>query len=326
MRSHLELEVILCVVVADVFDHLLHAGFLVAGVRDHTVLDVVAEDVTERTTEILMTRVTEERTAVSQHTYHAAQETEVGERHHLLLHTVLLIKEPPTGTELNLTRYTTVLEVTQHGSDYLVGAGVEVIENGLSQMAFRVHLIEEMTHRFGGRELTDGVKTGVCTQLRKHLRVVVTDSTVVVLLGPARSIVHLSLCMQISVLVLTNLVCAEFLACERFLEDGIDLGVGVRLVVELLNTVVTQTATHRLEEVMAFLERIYQIAKLGDCNTANGGEPSRYAFQVAASIFIPASGRQVGSMRTSAVGSSFTILCHSSESAGSSVVQTSSTP
>ena len=95
MRSHLELEVILRVVVADVFNHLLNAGFLVAGVRDHAVLDVIAEDVTERAAEILVTRVAQERTAVGQHTYHAAQETEVGECHHLLLHTVFLIEEPP---------------------------------------------------------------------------------------------------------------------------------------------------------------------------------------------------------------------------------------
>ena len=60
VRVGLELEIVLCVVVADVFDHLLNAGFLVAGVRDHAVLDVVAEDVTERTTEVLMTRIREE--------------------------------------------------------------------------------------------------------------------------------------------------------------------------------------------------------------------------------------------------------------------------
>ena len=58
MRSHLELEVVFGVVVADVFYHLLNAGFLVAGVRDHAVLDVIAEDVTERAAEVLVTRIT----------------------------------------------------------------------------------------------------------------------------------------------------------------------------------------------------------------------------------------------------------------------------
>ena len=60
VREGLELEVVFCVVVADVFYHLLNAGFLVAGVRNHAVLDVVAEDVTERATEILVTRIGEE--------------------------------------------------------------------------------------------------------------------------------------------------------------------------------------------------------------------------------------------------------------------------
>ena len=64
----LELEVVFRVVVADVFYHLLNAGAFVADVGDHAVFDVVTEDVTQRTTEVLMTRIREEGTAVGQHT------------------------------------------------------------------------------------------------------------------------------------------------------------------------------------------------------------------------------------------------------------------
>ena len=71
--SNLKFKIVLCIIIANILYHLLNAGFLVAGVRDHAVLDVVAEDVTERAAEILVTRVREERTAVGQHTYHAAQ-------------------------------------------------------------------------------------------------------------------------------------------------------------------------------------------------------------------------------------------------------------
>ena len=53
----LELEVVLRVVVADVFHHLANTLFFVASERNHALLDVVAEEVTHGATEILMTWV-----------------------------------------------------------------------------------------------------------------------------------------------------------------------------------------------------------------------------------------------------------------------------
>ena len=71
-----KIKVVFRVVVADVFYHLLYAGFLVACVGNHAVLNVVAEDVTERAAEVLMTRIREERAAVGEHTDEAAEQTQ----------------------------------------------------------------------------------------------------------------------------------------------------------------------------------------------------------------------------------------------------------
>ena len=70
--SLIELEVSLGVVVRDILYHTsenLHITW------QQTLLYVVAEDITEDTTEILMTRIAQERTRVSEHTYETAQQS-----------------------------------------------------------------------------------------------------------------------------------------------------------------------------------------------------------------------------------------------------------
>ena len=69
----LELEVVLSVVVRDVLNH---AREVLHVVRYKTLFNVCTEDVTEETTEVLVTWVREERTRVSQHTYEAREKTE----------------------------------------------------------------------------------------------------------------------------------------------------------------------------------------------------------------------------------------------------------
>jgi hypothetical protein len=93
-RGRLELEVVLGVVVRDVFHHL--AETVPLFVRDFAVLHIGCDEVTHDAAEILVARIREERAGVGKHTYETAEESEEGEAVHLLLHTVLLIEEPPT--------------------------------------------------------------------------------------------------------------------------------------------------------------------------------------------------------------------------------------
>ena len=125
--KYLEVEVASCVVVADILYHLTHTLLFVTSEWDKTLLNVIAEDIAERAAEVLVTRIREEGAAIGKHTYEAAEQTEVRECHHLLLHTVLLVKEPPARTELYLTRATAILEVTKHRCDDFVGTRIKTI-------------------------------------------------------------------------------------------------------------------------------------------------------------------------------------------------------
>lgn len=52
----------------------------------------------------------------------------------------------------------------QQGGNHLVGTGVEVVKNGLGELAHAVHLVEELGHLLGGIELADGVEAGIGTE------------------------------------------------------------------------------------------------------------------------------------------------------------------
>ena len=52
---YLEVEVVLCIVVADVLNHLTDTLLLIACEWDESVLDVLTYEVTECATEVLMT-------------------------------------------------------------------------------------------------------------------------------------------------------------------------------------------------------------------------------------------------------------------------------
>mgnify|MGYP007056205773 CR=1 FL=1 len=71
-----KLEIVLCVVVCDVLNHLVHTCSLIARVWHLAILDVGGDEVAEDATEIFVTRVGEERARVGQHTHKSAQQTE----------------------------------------------------------------------------------------------------------------------------------------------------------------------------------------------------------------------------------------------------------
>ena len=84
----LKLEILLGVVVGDVFDHLSQEVKL-AG-RQQTRLHIITNKVAERSAEILVARIAQEAARVGEHTHKAAQQAQQRERIHLSLHSIHL--------------------------------------------------------------------------------------------------------------------------------------------------------------------------------------------------------------------------------------------
>ena len=70
-------------------------------------------------------------------------------------------------------------------------------------------------------------------------------------------------------LVLANLIVREFLLSNSLCKDVLNLCVGVRLIVELLDTVVRKAASHLMEEVVTLLQSIHHVSESADFHTCH---------------------------------------------------------
>jgi hypothetical protein len=104
-----------------------------------------------------------------------------------------------------------------------LATGIERIENGTGELVLGVELIEEVAHGTGGVELADRVETGVRTELVEHRGVVVANGTVVVLLRPARIVVHLAADLKEGVHYTGAPLRRELHATQGLREDGLYL-------------------------------------------------------------------------------------------------------
>ena len=84
-RGLIKIKVSAGIIVRDVFNH-ADKCFLV--VREKALFNVVSENVAEQSSEILMTRIAQERTAICEHTYKTTQQSKNREGIHLACHTV----------------------------------------------------------------------------------------------------------------------------------------------------------------------------------------------------------------------------------------------
>ena len=201
-QPSIKLEVAAGVVVRDILDHAaqnLHVG------GQQTALHIVGEEIAENATEVLVTRIAQERAAVGQHAHKTREQAKHREGVHLTDHAIHLVVEPPARTKLYLTGFAT-LEVAEHRGDDFVGTGVECIENGTRELTLHIQAIQEVGHGLGGVELADGVETGVRTELTVHGRVVVADGSVVELLCPVGVGIHLGHHAEEAVLILAHLI------------------------------------------------------------------------------------------------------------------------
>ena len=92
------------------------------------------------------------------------------------------------------------------------------------------------------------------------------------LLGPAGFCVLNGEDIHHRTLELQNLLLAQGLTAVNLVEDGLDLGVGVVLSIELLDAVVAQLAAHRCEEVVTFLDCVDIVVEALDVHTAHLGQ------------------------------------------------------
>ena len=190
-----------------------------------------------------MTRIGEEGAGVRQHADEIAEDTEIGKRSHLFLHAGLGVVEPPAGALLDFTGNFISLEASDQAADQLIVRGVEGKENRLRAFAGYVERREEIGNAAAAVVLGNHVKTGVRPHLGKHAGVVVAFAGVMNLHDNAETVVFLAEMHEDRCLILFGLFQCQRFACHSFLEGCSGFLHGVFPERNVIQAVVTGTAT-----------------------------------------------------------------------------------
>ena len=102
-----------------------------------------------------MARIAYETSGVCEHAHESAEQSKHGQTLYLASHSRFLIKEPPPGAELHLSRNASVVEVIGHAHKGLIVFRVQTVENGFCQFAFISEPVEKPVACFGERKIID---------------------------------------------------------------------------------------------------------------------------------------------------------------------------
>ena len=256
----LQVEVALGVVEADAADDLLQ-GLFIVGIL--AVLDPLADDVAHDAAEIVVAGVAQEAAAVGQHTDEVAQQAEVGQGLHLVLHADLLVAEPPGAAGLDLAGHLVGLEAAADGADLLVVDGVQAVDDGLGALVGVVQSAEQGRDGAAAGVLGDHVKAGVGAQQGVHLAVDAAQAGVVQLHGHAVLVVQLAQVDQDGGLVLLGLLGGDGFAGHGLLVDGVHFLDGSFTVGHVVQAVVRSAAAHLDKELQPLGQGVHHAVDAG---------------------------------------------------------------
>jgi len=171
---------------------------------------------------------------------------------------------------LDLPGYGTILEIAQHGGNQVVVSRVEVVDDGFGQLVGRIQSVQELAHGLGYGEVADGVEAGIGAQFGEKATVVVADSAVMQLLGPAFFVVHDGEFVHHGRLELADFLRGEWLTTVYLIKYGVNVGLRVVFGVEFFDTVIAEFATNGSEEVVAHLQGVNDVGKAADAHAGNG--------------------------------------------------------
>ena len=139
-----------------------------------------------------MSGVGQEASGIGQHSNESGQVAQVSQGDHLILHTGLVIVEPPSGTLLDLGNSGGILKASEDGTDGLVVVGVQAVDDSSGQLVGYDQSVQEVSHLCGRSLVVDAVVTGLGTQLLEHQSIVVALTTVMQLHSPVKLVIFLA--------------------------------------------------------------------------------------------------------------------------------------
>ena len=146
-----------------------------------------------------------------------------------------------------------------HGGKNLVVLRIEIVEDGLGEFILHGELVQELMSGSSTLHVMDGVISRVRAKYVEHAGVVVAYCSDVELLSPTLRVVHTGKIEKDGAAELQDLFLGRHLASERVAEDSVDFFEFEILCIEGFETVVRQTASHFMEEVVTLLKGIQKV-------------------------------------------------------------------
>ena len=185
-----------------------------------------------------MTGISEERTAVGEHSHRLGDKADLHQCFQILLHAVLLVEEPPSRADLHPALDAFLLETACKDGERIVIPGVETIEYCLGECVVTVELAEKGGQFFHVDGIFYCVEARIGTDLFEHALGVVAERADMVLLYPAVLYVLLAKEYEDIALILVLLLLAHGLAAHALEEHRVRLLIGCRRIVHDVERVV----------------------------------------------------------------------------------------
>lgn len=144
-----------------------------------------ADHVAEDAAEVFMAGEGEETARVGEHADEAREQSGGAQGVELEFHAVLLIEEPPTGTELDFSGAGAVLESAGEGGEEVIVAWVDVVKNHAGKLIAGSEGVEVVDEAMALGAIAHRIETAIGTELRCHTRVDIAEGAKVELFGPA---------------------------------------------------------------------------------------------------------------------------------------------
>ena len=157
---------------------MFHAG------RQQPTGDIMADDVAQQPPEIVMSWVTQETAAVSEHPDKTTEQSRLRQGFDVLCHAIELVVKPPAAAELNFTGDRTILEIARHSGKHHICRRVDGVQDGARQLVGLVEAVQEFGQGAGKGLITHGIETGVRSQSLEHTGAVVPNGADMQLLRP----------------------------------------------------------------------------------------------------------------------------------------------
>ena len=138
-------------------------------------------------------------------------------------HSIQLVVEPPSRSELYLAPDPVCIEISRHGCEYFIQCRVYIVEDGFGQFPAAFQAPQKSGQSMSLPCIPDRVETAIRAQKTMHARIIVSDRPEVKLLDPTLPRIFTAKMGKEFIAEISLLLLCGRLPCEYTVEQALDI-------------------------------------------------------------------------------------------------------